>query len=257
MASRPLIGIPMIPQTNTNEPPGMIQRGWRKYAAMLYAEGALPVHLPLLEHGDPEAFLEPLDGLLLPGGGDVDPALFGEAPHPDLGEVIRSLDDFEIALARLAMAADLPTLGICRGSQVWNVALGGTLIQHIPAQIPNAIRHGDNPAAETAHAIEVAPGSRLESILGPGPHMVNSTHHQAVKDVAPGLRVCAVCPDDGAIEAIECPGAAFGMGVQFHPEELSDRFRPLFAAFVDACRAFRTRREAPRRPSPDPVPSAV
>lgn len=234
-SSRPLIGIPLTPRSEPDEDPLSVQCGWRKYAAAVHAAGGLPVFLPVLPTANVADYLAPLDGLLLPGGGDVDAELFGEAPHPDIGRVVRELDDFEIALARLAVEADKPVFGICRGEQVLNVALGGTLVQHIPAQVPGAIRHGGNPIAEPSHAIDVPAASLLARILGAGSHAVNSTHHQSVRDVAPGLLVSAVCPEDGIIEAIEDPDARFCLGVQFHPEEMPDRFAPLFAAFVAAC----------------------
>ncbi len=233
--SRPLIGIPLTPRSEPGEDPLSVQCGWRKYAAVIQAAGGLPVFLPVLTAASAEEFLAPLDGLLLPGGGDVDPELFGEATHPDIGRVVRELDDFEIALTRLAVEADLPVLGICRGEQVLNVALGGTLVQHIPAQVPGAIRHGGNPIAEPSHAIAVPAATLLARILGAGSHKVNSTHHQSVKALAPGLCVSAVCPEDGIIEAIEDPDARFCLGLQFHPEEMPERFAPLFSAFVAAC----------------------
>jgi len=234
--SRPLIGIPLTPRDEANEAPGAVQSLWRKYAKTIHASGGLPLCLPILAHAGAEEFLHPLDGLLLPGGGDVDPALFGEERHPDLGTVVRDLDDFEIALTLLALERGMPVLGICRGAQVLNVALGGTLIQHIPGQVAGALKHSGNPPAEPVHAIEVPAASLLARILGTGRHMVNSTHHQAVKDLAPGLRISATCPDDGVIEAVEDPDARFLLGVQFHPEEMPDRFAALFEAFVEACR---------------------
>lgn len=228
----PIIGIPLTPSREPDEPPGAAQVGRRKYAVAVLSAGGLPVFLPVLPGADAGPYLTAIDGLLLPGGGDVDPALFGEAPHPEIGRVIRELDDFEIALARGAVEAGIPVLGICRGEQVLNVALGGTLIQHIPAEVPGAVPHTGGPMAEPSHAIDVPAGTLLARILGAGRHEVNSTHHQSVRRVAPGLRCSAACPDDGIIEAIESPDARFVLGVQFHPEEMPARYAPLFRAFV-------------------------
>lgn len=179
-----------------------------------------------------------LHGLLLSGGSDVDPALYGAAPHPKLGRVVRERDEFELALVREALARDLPLLAICRGHQVLNVALGGTLVQDIPSQVQ---RGGDHDARrerwERAHDVDVRPGTRLHAILQRERVSVNSFHHQAIERLGQGLRVSAVAPGDGVVEGVELPDRRFALGVQWHPEGFwreSHGFQALFDAFVRA-----------------------
>ena len=184
------------------------------------------------------AALETCDGVLLTGGVDVDPALYGEPErHPSV-EIDPARDAYELAVARLALARDMPMLAICRGAQVLNVAAGGTLIQDILDEIPSALDHRFEPRTGAAHPIEVDPDSRLADVLGATRVLVNSLHHQSVRDSASGLVVVAHAPD-GVVEGIECPGHRFAVAVQFHPEELvpghaaSER---LFARFIQAAR---------------------
>jgi putative glutamine amidotransferase len=183
-----------------------------------------------------------LDGLLLPGGVDVAPALYGEDPHPKLGKVEGPLDEAELVLARWALADGLPLLGVCRGIQTLNVAAGGTLYQDLPSQYPGALRHScsppDYPRQHRAHAVHVEPGSRLATILNAHETMVNSRHHQAVKDLAPGFVVSARAPD-GVIEGIEGEDERFAVGIQWHPESLAaddPQMLALFQALVRAAR---------------------
>ena len=192
----------------------------------------------------PEHLLARVDGLMLTGGGDVDPSLYGEAPHVTFQPAEADRDQFEIALARAAIAADIPFLAICRGMQLVNVAMGGTLIQDIPSQVPGALEHSvPEPRSHVAHEVWVAKGSRLSTLLAD--HMedgetchVNSRHHQSVATAAPGFDVTATSPD-GVIEAMEIPGAAFCIGVQWHPENFwrTGEFRSLFEGFVQAANA--------------------
>jgi putative glutamine amidotransferase len=209
------------------------------YVRAVEAAGGLPLPLAPVAWPDPGlALLDRLDGLLLTGGADVDPALYGEEAHPRLRLVVRERDEFELALVREALARDLPVLGICRGLQVLNVAAGGTLIQDIPAQVGAAVDH--DPDVERwadAHEVEVQPGSRLREVLGQDMVPVNSFHHQGVKRVGEGLVVAATSPRDGIIEAVEMPSRRFVLAVQWHPEALwnrSRRFQPLFEAHVRA-----------------------
>jgi putative glutamine amidotransferase len=181
-------------------------------------------------------------GLLLTGGGDVDPALYGEAPHETFQASEPGRDEYEIALVRAAMDAALPIFAICRGMQVLNVALGGTLVQDIPSMVNGAAHHAvPEPRFLIAHEVWVAKGSRLAKIMAEKLDgeilQVNSRHHQAVKDVAPGWEVTATAPD-GVIEAMEMPGDVFRLAVQWHPENFwrTGEFRPLFEAFIDAAR---------------------
>lgn len=182
-------------------------------------------------------------GLLLTGGVDVDPARYGEARHPTVTEVDAARDEYEIALVRAALAADLPVLAICRGLQVLNVAVGGSLIQDVPAQVGTAVTHqlGD-PKDAIAHDVSVLAGSRLAELMGRsvvnGRLPVNSRHHQAVGRLAVGFVMTALAPD-GVIEAVELPRARFCLGVQWHPENFveSGTFLPLFAGLISASRS--------------------
>jgi putative glutamine amidotransferase len=210
------------------------------YVRSVEAAGAIPLVLPTQGPEAAEAILDRLDGLVLSGGIDVDPALYGCAPHPKLGRVDRARDEFEIALTRLALRRDLPVLAICRGQQLLNVATGGTLIQDIPSVVTGAVAH-EAPGRRTrrSHPVEVAPGSRLGEILGPEPLLVNSFHHQAIDRLGQGLTVTGRAPD-GVIEAVEMEEQSFVVGVQWHPESFCKEpasFRALFEAHVEACRA--------------------
>jgi putative glutamine amidotransferase len=191
----------------------------------------------------PRKLLGELDGLVLTGGGDIDPVLYGEERHPAVDDAEPGRDEFEIDLARRAMAADLPLLAICRGAQVLNVAAGGTLVQDIPSAVTSTLSHSIvEPKSAEAHAIQVTPGSRLERALGAlvdSSHTcrVNSRHHQSVGRVGAGLVPSATAPD-GVVEAIEKPNGEFCVGVQWHPENFwrTGEFAPLFATFVSAAR---------------------
>lgn len=196
-------------------------------------------------------------GILLLGGPDVEPALYGEAPHPTFDPSEPGRDAYEIELIRLAIERDLPLFAICRGVQVLNVALGGTLIQDIPSQAPSSTRHTkitDAPKATIAHDITVTDDSRLHAILGPqltasATCGVNSRHHQAIDRPGRDLIVSAIAPD-GIIEAIERPASRFLVGVQWHPEnfvrETPYNFARLFRAFVDAASVQNTRDSSAR-----------
>jgi putative glutamine amidotransferase len=205
--------------------------------------GGAPLLIPLVaEEISLRAIFDTLDGLLLTGGVDIAPARYGESPHPNLGAVDKLRDEVEIILARWAVESDLPTFGICRGIQTLNVALGGTLYQDIPAQIQGALTHpyqSGNPRDHIAHTIEIALHSQLGSLLPADmPVEVNSMHHQAVRDLAPGFVITSRAPD-GVIEAIEAPNKRFALAVQWHPEEMVERhpqMRALFSALVAAAR---------------------
>jgi putative glutamine amidotransferase len=179
---------------------------------------------------------------VLPGGVDVDPARYEETRHATVTDVDAARDEYEIALVRAALEADLPVLAICRGLQVMNVAAGGSLIQDIPSQVGNAVPHQVAvPADAIAHDVSLGPGSRLEHLMGHaavgGRLPVNSRHHQAVGRVAGGFVVTSLAPD-GVVEALERPGARFCVGVQWHPENFveSGTFLPLFAGLLAAAR---------------------
>ena len=193
----------------------------------------------------PRRVLEEIDGLLLTGGGDIDPVLYGDDRHPTVEDAEPGRDEFEIDLARRAMSGDLPLLAICRGVQVMNVAAGGTLIQDIPSQVDSTLSHTIvEPKSAEAHDVAIAPGSKLEQALGrrvDSAHTcrVNSRHHQSIGRIGSGLVQSAVAPD-GVIEAVEKSEAdsGFCVGVQWHPENFwrTGEFTPLFDAFVAAAR---------------------
>jgi putative glutamine amidotransferase len=233
---RPLIGVTtselrpsaMSTTRRHGEPPHPEMALGMTYLLAIEAAGGMPVVLPPV--GDGEAVLSRLDGICLSGGPDLDPAAYG-APdrHPELGETEPSLDAFELALARAALATGVPLLGVCRGAQALNVAAGGTLHQHLDG-------HRQAEAGTlTTHDVRVAPGTRLARILTAGPLAVNSFHHQAVDAVGRGLRVVARAAD-GTVEAIEAAGGAnFTLGVQWHAETLEAHL-PLFTALVAAAK---------------------
>lgn len=231
----PIIGIPTYPIRIDGADSTAEVGATRAYYDRLLECGALPVLLPLCTPDEAVRYLDVLDGLLMPGGHDVDPQLFGQKPHPRLGVVQRERDDCEIALVRAAVKRGMPLMGICRGIQVINVALGGTLFQDLGSEAPSPVDHGGHEKTELRHGITVTTGSRLATALGEGCHRVNSLHHQAVAKPAPGLTVSAVCPEDGVIEAIELRGPAYLLGIQFHPEGLKELFSPIFEGFVAAC----------------------
>ncbi|MBL6077910.1 gamma-glutamyl-gamma-aminobutyrate hydrolase family protein [Belnapia sp. T18] len=237
MPTRPIIGVTL----DAEEPGGYSKLPWyalrKNYFAALAEAGALPIALP--HHAElAEAYLDRIDGLLITGGAfDVDPSLYGEgSTHPTV-TLKAGRTDFELAVTRGALARDMPVLGICGGEQLLAVALGGTLIQHIPDSIRTEIEHEQpNPRNEPGHEVAIAEDTLLARIIGKPRMAVNSAHHQAVATPGLGARVNAVAPD-GVVEGLEHPGHRFALGVQWHPEYAVDPADPLiFAAFVEACR---------------------
>src|SRR4051794_19810289 len=182
------------------------------YVRALARAGAIPVVLPPLRVDDVPSQLRFLQAVCLSGGPDLDPSQYGASPAPELGPVESALDEFELAVARVADAAGLPILGICRGAQALNVARGGTLHQHLPAITDHSIGHRQTePGWVETHPVHVAPGSRLSSALGIDDVWVNSFHHQAVDHLGASLRAVAWSPD-GSVEGIEDPGERFVVG---------------------------------------------
>jgi putative glutamine amidotransferase len=239
---KPIIGIPCFAmvRADTGRP---IYASNQTYAQAVAHAGGIPVLIPsLADLPDVSAINGWLDGLLLAGGSDLDPSLYGEAPAPESSAPELERDRLELDLIRLALDQDLPILGVCRGLQVLNVARGGSLYQHIPTERPSGIDHvqaGQPKRTYIAHSISVEPGSRLAGILGDGltDTGVNSFHHQAVKRLGEGLKVTAVA-EDGVVEAVELADSPFVVAVQYHPEELvvtDSGSRRLFSAFVQAC----------------------
>lgn len=215
----------------------------RTYIRAVEDAGLVPIIIPPLEQPDAvSAALYGVDGLVLSGGEDIDPAHYGDPRHPLTGDAHADRDACELSLARLARAQSLPTLAICRGVQLLNVALGGTLIQDIPSLVPGSLDHDAKMSRDTrSHAVRIEPGSRLSHAVEAVEVMVNSIHHQSLGRVAPGLRITARA-QDGVVEGVEWVDSAWwALGVQWHPEELTEAEEPwdrrLFAAFADACRA--------------------
>src|SRR6266516_2601855 len=235
---RPLIGIPChaLIRAETGRP---IYANNRAYVHAVESAGGLPTLVPMINDlSILTALLTRLDGLLLPGGIDVHLGRYGEEVHPLTEEADLELDEFEITLASWAFQEDIPVLGVCRGMQLINVVLGGTLYQDIDNQYPDSIAHSQRhlPITHLAHHIIVEPGSHMEKILGAGEVWVNSHHHQAIKDPGKGVRITGRAPD-GVPELLEVPGCRFVMAVQSHPEEIysiEPAFKRLFSAFVQA-----------------------
>jgi len=203
------------------------------YAEALRQAGIEPV---LISPREPRA-LAGLQGLLLSGGTDVNPARYSGRPHPGNEAPDDARDEMETALLAEALGAHLPVLAICRGMQLFNVAHGGTLIQHLDNAAAHVVR-GNDPALPV-HEILIEPGTRLAAILGEGAHAVNSRHHQAVETAGAGLCVTARSAPDGVIEALERSDRGFAVAVQWHPEDQARRDatqRKLFEAFAEACR---------------------
>ncbi len=241
---RPVIGIatqtlPAIP----GDRPHCWVMGHR-YVEALRTSGAIPWLIPLLPH-DPDtmrALADKLDGIFLTGGVDVDPSRYGEPRHPLCGTTDVDRDAVELMLLEHALSTGKPVLAVCRGIQILNVSLGGSLYQDVLAQVPAAMKHDYFPTpispsrSYLAHNIAVDTSSRLGQYLGESVVPVNSMHHQAIKQIAPGLRATAHAPD-GIIEAAEGTGDQFLVAVQWHPEELTESMpgmRQLFTEFIAA-----------------------
>jgi putative glutamine amidotransferase len=238
LTRKPLIGITL----DSEQPGGYSVYPWyalrTNYAAAIAAAGGLPVALP--HHADlaPD-LLDAIDGLVVTGGAfDVDPAMYGAADaHPTV-TLKQGRTEAERALLEGALARDMPVLGICGGEQLLAVALGGTLIQHIPDTVPDALPHEQpNPRHQPGHTIAITPGTLLHSIVGAAEMQVNSSHHQAVLAPGSSARINALAPD-GVIEGLEDPRYRFCLGVQWHPEFLIDPGDArIFAAFIAAAAA--------------------
>ena len=208
------------------------------YLRAVEKAGGLPLVLAPGVPDDADELLDGVQGLLLSGGDDVDPALYGQQTHPTVTRVFPRLDAFEVALCRAACARDLPVLAICRGHQVLNVAMGGTLIQDIPSQVTGAVEHDpDVERWQTVHDVRLLPETRIREILARERLSVNSSHHQAVGEVGSGLSVSAYSTQDQVVEGLEMPAKRFVVAVQWHPEAFWNRdngFQALFEAFIGA-----------------------
>lgn len=233
--SAPLIGITL----DSEEPGGYSKFPWyalrQNYCSAVTAKGGVPLVLPH-EPGAVAAYLDLLDGLIVTGGNfDVDPALFGASAKHATVKTKDARTQFEWAITRGMLERNKPVFGICGGQQLLNVVLGGTLIQHIPDAVENALAHEQpNPRNEAGHNVHITQGTLLHKIVEADELPVNSAHHQAVEAVAPGAISDAVAPD-GVIEGIEHPDYRFCLGVQWHPEFfISPGDEKLFAAFIAA-----------------------
>ena len=240
MSAPLVVGITLRPQAAPDLPARLVQN--RAYIDAIEAAGAIPLPLPLLR--DPEKLrnlYERCDAICLPGGPDVEPLRYGEPAGDDCNlSTAPELDDAEMLLSRWLVADDRPTLAVCRGIQVLNVALGGTLWQDIAAQHASSENHDrhDDVRSRLVHRVHIEPGSLLHRVVGVDSLDVNSLHHQAIRRVGEGLQVSATS-DDGIVEAVEMPDRRFLLGVQWHPEELvgeQESARRLFAALVSAAR---------------------
>lgn len=205
------------------------------YVNAIVKAGGVPLVLPVVVELIDE-FLEAVDGLLLSGGGDIDSQFYNEKPSKWLKNVNPLRDSFELELVRRATRMKIPILGICRGIQVINVALGGTLIQDIKSEIRSSIVHDLTKVSDDfkAHSVKIDPNSKLAQILGVRELTVNSFHHQAIKRLGKGLKAVARAPD-GVIEAVESTSHGYVVGVQWHPERMLDNIQlKLFRSLIDS-----------------------
>jgi putative glutamine amidotransferase len=192
---------------------------------------------------EPAQALELIDGLLLAGGADIDPASYGQPAHAETQDSVPERDAFEIALTRAAIERDLPVLGICRGMQLINVALGGTLTQHLPEHLGHQEhRRVIGSFDGSDHDVDVADGTLAMRVIGSARHGTKSHHHQGVDRLGEGLLISATSPFDGLIEAVELPERAFVLGVQWHPE--ADAMSPVVGGLVEAASAHADARKA-------------
>lgn len=236
---RPIIGITCGLNENSNSIGS-------EYISAIEEAGGTPIALTLVKRDECiDDYIRIIDGLLLSGGVDADPILYNEEPHPALGRIDVDRDKVEMQLISKAISIGLPILGICRGIQILNVAAGGTLYQDINSNFNNVLKHRQNaPGYYGTHNIEVRSESRLLRIIGQSKIRVNSFHHQAVKEVAPGFIISAIA-HDGVIEGIESINNNFAIGVQFHPELMWQNNPPinaLFTEFILEAKTFRSER---------------
>jgi putative glutamine amidotransferase len=249
--SRPIVGVPTQTLQSLGGISAAIPPSWlmsQRYVQTLTAAGALPWLIPLTDEETLRGIYEAVDAVFLPGGADIDPASYGTPPHPMCDKTDRERDRVELTLAKWAIADGKPTLGVCRGMQLVNVALGGSLYQDLASQFRNGIKHDyfpfggqSHPRDYLAHEVTIAAGSRLARLFGSGPIKVNSMHHQGVRTLGAGVVATAHAPD-GLVEALEGDGASYLFAVQWHPEALTEKdasTRRLFAEFIEAAGEWR------------------
>jgi putative glutamine amidotransferase len=218
---KPVIGISAYPRlVETSLGATLLHTTSRFYVEAVERAGGVPVVLPVMSPEAVDDVLTAVHGVLLSGGGDVQPARYGAKPVAETSGVDPARDDFDIRLLELAIESELPVLATCRGMQVLNVALGGSLIQHVPAAT-GQVHYLNDRWREGVHRVKIEPDSHLAEALGATEVEVNSIHHQAVDEAAPGTRAVAWADDD-TVEAIELPGSPHVVAVQWHPELLED-----------------------------------
>lgn len=233
---KPLIGITTNQSTNIyGQPTVMLMQS---YVNAVMQAGGVPVLIPSQIANDGwDAAYARLDGLLFSGGGDISLEFSPGEPHPRIDDVDPARDSVESRLIEAAVSDGKPFLGICRGCQILNVALGGTLYTHIPDQLPNALDHHypGNKRTILVHEVQIEEGTLTAEVYGEPIIRVNSLHHQGLKDIASPLRISGYAPD-GLVEAVELPDHPFGLAVQWHPEWLTNQeaTRNLFRKFVEA-----------------------
>jgi putative glutamine amidotransferase len=236
--SQPLIGITGGLTHNSSGSP-VCQVG-QAYITAVSQAGGLPVMIPIgLKEQDLTALLDRLDGVLLSGGGDIDPGYFNGTAHPKVYGISPERDELELSLVERALEKGKPLLAICRGIQVLNVAMGGALYTHLQDQLESSLKHDwfpKFPRDKLAHTVSLKCESKLDQIYGEDEVQVNSLHHQGISRVGEGLVATAFAPD-GLVEGLEVSGADFALGVQWHPECLPDDMgsQRLFAAFIESC----------------------
>lgn len=234
--SKPVIGI----GADIDVTPGKRDKAfaYTTYIDALRKAGAIPVVIPP-QPENTEDVIAGLDGIVLAGGFDCDPALYGEECHPSVEPMESRRQEGDLSLARVTREKGIPTLGICLGLQMMNVAAGGSLVQDIDSQITTDIRHASPPENRVRHDVRIEQGTKLASILRDELLNVNSSHHQAIRDVGEGFRITAHAPD-GIVEGLEDPQHPFYVGVQWHPEDMpgESAASKLFGAFVEAARRY-------------------
>ncbi|HVT44909.1 MAG TPA: gamma-glutamyl-gamma-aminobutyrate hydrolase family protein [Thermoanaerobaculia bacterium] len=238
---KPLIG---IGADVTEAAPGTRERA---FAYMTYVDAirkadAIPLIIPP-QSDNIDELLTHLDGVLLPGGNDCDPSLYGAVAHPSVEPMDHRRQQNDYTLARLARERRIPALGVCLGLQMMNIAAGGTLIQDIDSTLTTRIRHASAPEGRSRHDIALRAGTRLAEVVGGTNVNVNSSHHQSVEKTGEGLTITAEAPD-GVVEGLEDPAHPFYLGVQWHPEDMTDEESAsrLFRAFIEAAREHAYRR---------------
>ena len=246
---RPLIGVTVQTLQAIDDIPAELPPSWvmnERYGLAVAAAGAVPVLIPLLDDGDTlRAVFDRVDGILVPGGVDIDPEAYGAAAEPVLGRIDPARDATEIRLTRWALDEGKPLLGLCRGLQILAVACGGTLWQDIAADRPDSVKHDflpnqGWPREHLAHQVAVRPGSRLHRVLASETVAVNSMHHQGVRQLGDGLAATALAPD-GLVEGVEYEGDSYAVGVQWHPEVFAPGAPSVGRLFEDFVAAARVR----------------